>query len=138
MRTEHKLICAGLLAVLGFANFLYAAIDRGTVQGTVTDDQGAAVPGAKVVVKNIDTNVEANLVTNSQGFYLAPELVPGKYTVSIGAPGFSRLEITNIIVSANITTTVDGNLKVGAVSERVEVSAEPALVESAPSNFTTP
>jgi hypothetical protein len=128
----------GLLVGLACVNFLYAAIDRGIIQGTVTDEQGATVPGAKVIVRNVDTNVEQNLVANSQGFYLAPELVPGKYLVSMEAPGFSRLEISNISVLAGITTTVDGRLSIGAVSEHVEVSAQPTLIESAPSNFTTP
>jgi len=44
----------------------------------VRDQQGATVPGAKVVVKNVDTNVEVSLITNADGFYLAAELVPGK------------------------------------------------------------
>ncbi len=61
----------GLLA----ASTLPASIDRGSIQGTVRDQQGATVPGAKVVVKNVNTNVEVNLSTNSEGFYLAAEQV---------------------------------------------------------------
>src|SRR5438034_1743076 len=89
--------------------------DRGVIQGTVTDSAGALVPGAKVVVKNVDTNVEVTLVTNTAGFYLAPELVPGKYTVRAETPGFVPLDITNVVVTAGVTTQQDVTLRVGAL-----------------------
>jgi hypothetical protein len=116
---------------------LQASIDRGTIQGTVTDPQGALIPGAKVVVKNVETNVVLNLVTNNAGFYLAPELVPGKYSVRIESQGFSPLDILDVVVTGGKTSTADGQLKVGATSQSVEVTAATPLVETAPSNFTT-
>src|SRR5215467_11745367 len=114
-----------IVMVLSPARFLDASIDRGVIQGTVTDQGGAVVPGAKVAVRNVDTNVELNLVTNASGFYLASELVPGKYTVHVDAQGFSALEVTNIPVTAGQTTVQDLSLKVGAVSQRIGVTAAP-------------
>ncbi len=136
----RKLFCNSLRAalfLLTFACFLEASLDRGAIQGTVSDPQGAVVPGAKVAVKNVDTNVETTLTTNSEGFYLAPELVPGKYLVQVSATGFSPLDIANVIVTAGTTTTAHATLKVGATTQTVEVTAEATLVESTPSNFTT-
>ncbi len=128
---------AAVLMALAPAARLCASIDRGSVQGTVTDQQGGAVPGATVVVKNDETNVETHLTTNSAGFYLASELVPGKYSVHVSASGFSPEDIANVIVTAGPTTTADAQLKVGNVSQHVEVTAAAPLVESTPSNFTT-
>ena len=95
------------------------------------------MPGVKVLVKNVETGIEMSLTTNSVGFYLAPELVPGKYQVRFEATGFSVLEISDVIVKAGTTTNADGEMKIGQTSERVEVTAEPALLENAPSNFST-
>src|SRR6266446_4843633 len=89
-------IVTGILAVLAYATVLQASIDRGVIQGTISDEQGAVVPGAKVVVRNVETNIDTSLAANSQGFYLAPELVPGKYSVHIEAGGFSPMDITNV------------------------------------------
>ncbi len=136
----RKKICyalAALLMTLAPATLLHASIDRGAIQGTVTDQQGAMVPGAKVVVKNVETNVEVTLSTNTAGFYLAPELVPGKYVVRVSATGFSPLDIASVTVTAGTTTTADAQLKVGATTQTVEVTAAAPLVESTPSNFTT-
>src|SRR5262245_6397959 len=135
--TGYKFVLAGVIVSLACSTFADASIDRGTIQGTITDEQGAIVPGARVIVKTIETNVEASLTANSQGFYLAPELVPGNYSVHIEAGGFSPVDITNVILSAGITLTVDAKVKIGALTERIEVSAEAAMVETTSSNFTT-
>src|SRR2546427_6351074 len=126
-----------LLLGLSLSAALQASIDRGVIQGTVTDPAGALVPGAKVVVKNVDTNVEVTLVTNAAGFYLAPELVPGRYTVRAESPGFVRLDVTNIVVTAGVTSQQDLTLRVGALTQSIEVTAAAPLVDSTPSNYTT-
>ena len=134
-----KLFEIGLLSmlVIAQATVSWASIDRGAIRGTVTDQQRAVIPQARVTVRNVGTNVEASLTTNSQGFYLAPELVPGTYTVHVEAPGFSSLDIGAVTVTAGTTVTVDAEMKVGATTQRVEVVSTPALVENTASNFTT-
>ena len=126
-----------LAVALGLAVPLRASIDRGAVQGTVTDQQSAVVPGAKVVIKNLDTGVQVNLTTNSAGFYLAPELVPGKYSVYVLAPGFSPLTISDLVVTANVTTTADAQLRVGPTTQKVEVTASAEVIQSSSANFST-
>lgn len=138
-RSRRPLADALGLTVLALAaaSLLMGAIDRGNIQGTVTDEQGAVVPGAKVVVKNLDTNVETALTTNNSGVYLATELVPGRYTVRVEARGFTPVDVTEIRVSANTTVTTDVQMRVGATTQSVEVTAAPPVVEDTPSNFTT-
>lgn len=132
---RFALLCLALLLTSFMC--LQAAIDRGAIQGTVTDQQDAVVTQAKVVVRNVDTSVEVMLTTNSSGFYLAPELVPGTYTVRVEAGGFSPTDINNIKVTAGGIVTADAHLKVGATAQTVEVSAMAPLIEETPSNFTT-
>ena len=119
------------------AAMLQAAIDRGAIQGTVTDPQGAAVPSVEVTVTNTATNTATRVVTNSTGFYLVPELVPGIYTVQFQSKGFSSLDIQNVEVKAGSKATVDGAMRVGELSQTVNVSAQQPLVEGTASNFST-
>jgi hypothetical protein len=120
-----------------FVGQLDASIDRGAIQGTVTDQQGAVVAGATVTIKNVDTNVETTLKTNTAGFYLATGLVPGKYVVRVLLTGFSALEIANVAVTAGTTFTADAQLKVGSTTQQVQVTAAAPLVETTASNFST-
>ena len=132
----RKVLAAPFL-ILALSSWLLASLDRGAIRGTVTDPQGAVVPGAKVVVRNVDTGVGTNLVSNSAGFYLATDLVPGKYVVHIEAKGFSPVDIEGVTVGANTTVTEDAELKVGAATQHLEVSAKAQLVETTSSNFSS-
>src|SRR5439155_309282 len=71
---------------------LHAAINRGTIQGTVTDAQGAVVPGVTVTVTDRDTGTSQTTKTNGAGFYFVPELVSGSYAVRFGMSGFVPTE----------------------------------------------
>src|SRR3954468_20540480 len=70
----------------------HAQETRSLIFGHVTDPSSAAVAGAKVSVKNIQTNVSTDLVTNDSGYYEAPLLVAGDYQVLVEAPGFRKSE----------------------------------------------
>lgn len=122
---------------LFFGGVCQAAIDRGAIQGTVTDAQAAAVPKVRVEITNTATGVTTNTVTNDTGFYAVAELVPGIYTVRFQAQGFGTLELTKIEVKAGTTVTVDGSLKIGQLAETVNVQAEAPLIEQTASNFST-
>jgi hypothetical protein len=97
-------------------------LDRGAIRGTVTDPQGAVVPGAKVVVHNVETGVNANLVTNSTGFYLAPNWF--RIRGAIEASGFSPVDIQGIRVPTTITRMRNSNL---GPRPHLEVSATAQL-----------
>lgn len=136
----RKNICGSLLLILismVVPSLLRASLNHGNIQGLITDPQGATIPGAKVTVTNVATGVTVKLTTNSDGFYLAPELMPGNYSVHIQVRGFSPVNITQVVVTANTTTDVNAELKVGSVTQVVQVSAAPPLIQSAPSNFST-
>jgi hypothetical protein len=126
-----------LLLAMALGSYVLAASDRGSIKGTVTDPQGAVIPGADVVVTNVETGIETKLVTNAEGFFLALELVPGKYAVRISAAGFSPVVISGVVVTAGQSTPADTEMRIGTTAQNVEVTATPPLVDNAPSNYTT-
>jgi Carboxypeptidase regulatory-like domain len=126
-----------LVVGLVFSTGLYASLDRGSIQGVVSDQQGAVIPEATVTITNVETNVAVTLKTNSAGFYLAPQLVPGKYTVRVAANGFKAYDLSNVLVTAGVTTTADAPMSLGTTVQTVQVTAAPPLVERSPSNYTT-
>jgi hypothetical protein len=104
---------------------------RAIIGGTVTDPQGAMVPGATVQVKNVATNVVTNATTSDRGVYQAPALNPGMYSVTANASGFKILVRKNIELRVGDHIELDLRLELGQASESVEVTAEAPMLETA-------
>jgi len=100
-----------------------AQSERGTIAGTVTDPSGAAIPGAKVVVTNKNTNTSNSTVSNEVGNYTVPNLAPGDYNLRVEHQGFKASAITDIVVNATASLRADITMEVGATQQTVEVSA---------------
>ncbi len=127
--------CASLLVmlflVLGAAVHVYAqSAGTSEIRGTVTDPTGAVVPGAQVVVRNLDTDAERSLTTNEAGIYLAPLLQPGRYEVTVTKQGFTQVKRTNLALEVGQTLAVDLALSVQAAQQSVTVTSEAGLVET--------
>ncbi len=101
-----------------------------TLVGTVTDASGALVAGAKVTVTNVNTSFVAESVTTAEGTYYAPYLAPGAYRLGVEAAGFKRFSRDGIQVRTGETPRIDVQLEVGAVTEAVNVSGAPVLLET--------
>src|SRR5208337_904001 len=125
----------GLL--LAFTTVLSAQLNRGVIEGTVTDPQGAAMSGVTVTITGLATNVVTNTKTNNAGYYRAEALVPGSYRAHFAANGFTSLDITAIEVPAAQVIRVDAKLKLGSINEKVEVKAELPMLETDASNFSS-
>ena len=97
---------------------------RGTILGTVSDATGAVLSGAKVTARNTGTGVQRATQTGADGSFSIPELPIGTYEVTISQPGFQTYVTRAVEVSVASERRVDAQLRPGAVSERVEVSAE--------------
>ncbi|PYV50657.1 MAG: hypothetical protein DMG92_06925 [Acidobacteria bacterium] len=113
----------GFLLLL-ISTSLVAQTFRGTILGTVTDPQGAVVPGTKVTVHNVNTGLERATQTSADGSYSVPELPIGTYTVSATQSGFQTAVISNVAVDVAAEKRVDFVFRTGQVSEKVEVSGE--------------
>lgn len=117
-----------LLFILNIG-LIFAQESRGTITGNVSDPNGAVIPGATVVVRNVDTNVSVTVKTNDEGNYTAAFLNPGKYTVTVTGEGFKTSVRDQIVVNVNDRLAVDVKLEVGTAAQQVTVVADNEIVE---------
>jgi hypothetical protein len=101
-----------------------------TLVGNVTDPTGAAVVGAKVTVVNTETSFTSEGRTNPEGAYYIPYLNPGPYQVSIEAAGFKKYVRAGVVLRTNETPRLDVQLEVGSVTESIQVTGAPPLLET--------
>ena len=106
-----------------FSGPIYAQVAGATLNGTVSDASGAGVPNANVSIKNTATGVERDVTTDSDGFYSAPNLLPGTYEVTISASGFSTAVQTGLTLTVGAVQALNIPLKIGHTTEKVEVVA---------------
>src|SRR2546429_9440960 len=89
---------------------------RGSITGKVTDPNGANIPGATVTIKNVDTNVQATANTNDEGSYEFRLLLPGKYTLTVSAQGFSATTREGIEIRVADKLTLDVSMQAAGVT----------------------
>jgi len=100
------------------------------IQGTVLDASGAPVPNAEVKATQTDTGVTRVVMTAADGTYVIPTLPIGPYRLEVSKSGFATYVQTGIVLQVATNPTIDVSLKIGAVSEQVQVEANAALVET--------
>jgi len=118
-----------LLVLVG--SYAYAQNLRGSITGQVTDPTGAAISNAAVTVTSTDTGAISHVNTTQEGYYTAPGLLPGGYTVKVDAQGFKGFERAGIKVETQQNVTIDIKLEIGATSEQITVTAAPPLIDTA-------
>src|SRR5438105_4988174 len=106
-------------------------ITTGVVDGTVVDASGAVVPGVDVEVRNVDTNLARTFVTDRSGRFVALQLPPGRYAVSLKLSGFATLVQENVIVTVGETVRLSPVMKVSGLAETVTVTTTAAAVDTA-------
>ncbi|MBA3712465.1 MAG: TonB-dependent receptor [Pyrinomonadaceae bacterium] len=126
----YRRVPAILAAVLCLTISSFAQESRATLTGRVGDAAGASVPGAKVSIKNQQTNITIDVVTGDEGNYTVTALQPGRYTVSVEAQGFKRAESDMVELFTASTATFDVSLEVGQVGETITVNADAPLLEA--------
>src|ERR1051326_1647713 len=126
MNLRKLAICLFLLsAAIAVGQVLY-----GTLVGTVTDPQQAAVVGATVTIKNNATSYTASVKTDDRGVYEMRNIPPGVYDIKVTAAGFATFDAKDITLQANNIARIDAPLKVGNISEVVTVGAEVAQLQT--------
>jgi len=108
---------------------LYAQ-GQAQIQGTVLDSTGLAVPGAEVKATQTGTGAVRTTISAADGAYVLPNLPIGPYRVEVSKQGFATYVQNGIVLQVNTNPTLDISLKVGNVSEQVQVEANAALVET--------
>jgi hypothetical protein len=109
----------------------------GAVVGTVSDQQGAALPGVTVTATNTGTSLKVETVSDERGTYAFRNLVPGTYDVSAALEGFKALNRTGYNVTAGNPIRVDMRLDLGTLAETVDVVAETTLLQTEKADLTT-
>jgi hypothetical protein len=121
LRNAAWVAALALFAVAG----AWAQAVSGSISGTVTDSTGASVPGAAVTLTNTDRGLLVRtLTTNQAGFFAAPSLPLGMYTVKVEAQGFKVDEVTGLNLHVNDALTVNRKLLIGSTSQAVSVRAD--------------
>jgi hypothetical protein len=114
-----------------------AQTTTGTIQGRVADATGSVVPSAKVTIANQATGVQQTLMTNSEGGFVQPYVLPGDYTVSVEKEGFEKYVTTGVKLNVQQTVALEIALKVGNVASTVEVSASAVQLSTSTSSVAT-
>jgi hypothetical protein len=130
---EAKLAAHLVLLALAVSLITLPALAQSTagrILGTISDQSGAAVAGAMVVVTDVDRGTSRTLTTDASGNYVAPDLIPGTYKIHAGAKGFKSAERPSVTVEVATDVRADFNLQPGNVSEVVTVTEEVALVNT--------
>ncbi len=124
---RYGIFCAVVVCLSAFGS-VFGQEFRGTITGSLSDQNGATIPGATVIVKNIETNIAATVRTNDEGRYTVPFLLPGKYSVSATGSGFKTSIRENITVNVDDRLTIDFQLEIGTEAE-VNVVADSEVLE---------
>jgi len=100
-----------------------------TIVGTITDQSGAAVSGASVKANSVDRGTIYAAVSSDAGLYRIPELPAGNYTLTVGKEGFATVSREQFVLAVNQVARIDVALKVGQVTETLEVTGAPPVLE---------
>jgi hypothetical protein len=130
------LVAVALTALSINAPRSLAQVAGGTLTGTITDKTGSEIPNAQIVIKDLATGIERTVTTNKDGFYIAANLLPAEYQVTISAAGFNTEIKTGIKLNVGAQQEFNLTLQVGTVTHRVEVTAEAPSVQLASSDIS--
>lgn len=137
MRRQNQIVrcqrvCLNLLAVFVWitAPQLLAQQQFGSITGLVTDPSGAVVPGAAVVITNVNTGVSSALKTNAEGYYTATSLIPGTYDISVSVTGFDSVTRRGITLDVAQDARIDIALIVGTTAQHIEVQGRSPLLQT--------
>src|SRR6266550_4722307 len=130
--SNPRKLCVGLSILLllcaATAN-VHAQVAGGTISGTVTDSSGRVVKDVQIVITNVATGVTREVTTNDEGFYSAPNLLPGSYEVKLSAHGFKTEARGGIELTVGASVALDQILRVGSTLETVVVQSEVPAVQ---------
>src|SRR5713226_5973292 len=116
-----RLISAMLILSIVNSVPIFGQITRGQLSGVATDQTGAAIPGASVTVKSIATGEAAQTMTDPQGNFVLPPLPVGRYTVTVAAAGFQRVEVPDVVIEVSLPAKVIVSLPIGTLAQEVSV-----------------
>ena len=131
-------LCAAVAALVLLLQIpsVEAQVAGGTISGTVTDNGSRVINNVHIVIENVETGVKREVSTNEEGFYSAPNLLPGTYFITCSAAGFKTESRKGIGLTVGASVSLDVVLSVGSVTERITVESEIPAVQLASSDIS--
>jgi Carboxypeptidase regulatory-like domain len=124
-------MCALVLNVLLFVAFpLFSQTANGRILGTVKDQSGGAIAGAKITIVDVQRGIERAITTEGDGAYLAPNIIPGTYTLRAEFQGFRVYERQNILVEVGKDVAIDVVMQPGEQTQKITVTEAVPLIET--------
>ncbi len=120
-------LCVLVTLLFALAARPQTQITTGTIQGTVTDANGAVMPGANVEIKNLDTNLSRTLTTDDGGRFVALALSPGRYSVTVSKQGFATAVAEQLDLTVGQALNLPVAMKISGVEARVTITAAPVV-----------
>lgn len=136
MRILGNVFCLGVIACVVSAS-AFGQTTSATVTGAVSDPNGAAIPGASVVLENLETHLRSSVVTNSAGFYRISGLLPGYYRATVAKQGFKSIVRDEIELHGQDEIAINYSLQVGSITESITVTSAEPLLQSESSTVST-
>jgi hypothetical protein len=138
-RIRLGILCLAIFTLImwsGPATLHAQSTTQGAIAGTSLDPSGAVVAGATVTIHNTGTNAEIKLTSDGSGFFKAPLLEPGRYTVSVSAQGFAAYRADNVIVQVGQVTSMEPRLALASSSATVVVTEQAPVMNLDSPDFT--
>ncbi len=129
MRIQAVVRAALAFALSLAATSLVAQQGSAELRGRVSDEQGAALPGATVVIKHQESGIYRQANTTTDGSYYMAGVTPGPYELTVELTGFKRVSRRDVRLEVGKTTTIDLALQVGGLQEELTVTAESPIVD---------
>ena len=130
-------LIAALAVIAIFSLTAFAQVTTAPISGTISDQNGAVVAGATIIVKHSETGGEFRATSSGNGTYTVPSLAVGTYTIRITAPGFKQAEVRDVKIDAGVPATVNITLEVGAATESVVVQGGAEILQTQSANIST-
>ena len=138
-QSSRRRLLLSILPILLVVFFLPSSAAGQTTQitGRVADSTGAVIPGAKVIVTNTDTGVTQVITSNGEGYYTAPLLTRGTYSVTVDKSGFKQMVRSGLVLNEAQIMRLDATLEPGNVSEEIRVTSDAPLLETQNATVST-
>ena len=128
-----------ILVLIAFSSAMLDAQNiTGSIVGQVTDASGSAVPAAAITVKNMDTGLTAQTITDTSGSYSLPNLLAGTYEITVRKTGFQTTSVSRLALLSTQTLRQDVSLQVGAVQESADVAPSGTIADTRDGGLPNP
>ncbi len=130
----HCLLLSGLVLLTAHCSLLtaFGQSATATLSGTVTDQNGAVVPGATITLVNNGTTLQRQATTSESGGFTIPLLPPGTYILNAQRDGFAPVRVENVVLNVSDQKSLQIQLKAGNINEQVQVTSDASLINESP------